>query len=109
MTFTRSDAPFVMTSGVRVADDWADLTDGTINNPIVIDEQGNQPNGVPMVWTGTEPSGQPAESSATCRGWTDASGAVGGQIGVFDAIGPGWSAAPSAACDQLARLYCFEQ
>ena len=33
VTFTGPDVPFVMTSGVRVADDWADLTDGTINNP----------------------------------------------------------------------------
>ena len=109
VTFTRSDAPFVMTSGVRVADHWADLTDGTINNPIVIDEQGNQPDTVPVVWTGTDPSGQPASSGATCRGWTDASGGVSGQVGVFDAIGAGWSASPPAACDQLARLYCFEQ
>ena len=109
VTFTRSDAPFVMTSGVRVADHWADLTDGTINNPIVIDEQGHQPDTVPVVWTGTDPSGQPAGSGATCRGWTDASGGVSGQVGVFDAIGLGWSVSPTIACDQLARLYCFEQ
>ena len=108
VTFTRTDAPFVMTSGVRVADHWADLTDGTINNPIVIDERGNQPETVPSVWTGTDPSGQPA-SGATCRGWLDGSPAVSGQVGVFDAIGAGWSASVPAACDQSGRLYCFGQ
>ena len=109
VTFTRTDAPFVMTSGVRLADHWADLTDGTINNAIVIDELGRQPDTVPVVWTGTEPSGQLASSSASCRGWSDASSGVSGEIGVFDRIGAGWSAARSAPCDQPGRLYCFEQ
>ncbi len=109
VTFTRSDVPFVMTSGVRVADGWADLTDGTINNPIVVDEQGNQPDTVPVVWTGTDPSGQPASSGATCSGWAAASGAVSGQVGVFDALGTGWSASSPVACDQPGRLYCFQQ
>ena len=109
VTFTRTDAPIVMTSGVRVADHWTDLTDGTINNPIVIDERGNQPDNVPMVWTGTDPSGRQAASGATCRGWVDGSRAVSGQVGVFDAIGTGWSASHTADCDQAGRLYCFEQ
>ncbi len=107
--FTRGDAPFVMTSGVRVADHWADLTDGTINNPIVIDERGTQPDSLPVVWTGTDPSGQPAASGANCRGWTDAASDVNGQVGVFDAIGTGWTAAPPVACDQPGRIYCFQQ
>ena len=109
VTFTPPDAPFVMISGVRVADHWADLTDGMIVNQIVIDEQGNQPATVPVVWTGTDPSGQPASSCATCRGWSAASGVVSGQVVVFDAIGTGWSASLSAPCNQLGRLYCFEQ
>ena len=109
VTFTRSDVPFVMTSGVRVADGWADLTDGTINNPIVVDEQGNQPDTVPVVWTGTDSSGQPASEGATCLGWAAASDGVSGQVGVFDAIGTGWSASLQAACDQAGRLYCFQQ
>ena len=107
VTFARSDVPFVMTSGVRVADGWTDLTDGTINNPIVVDEQGNQPDTVPVVWTGTDSSGQPA--SSTCLGWAAASDGVSGQVGVFDAIGTGWSASVQAACDQAGRLYCFQQ
>ena len=109
VTFTQSDAPLVMTSGVRVADHWVDLTDGTINHPIVIDERGNQPDTVPVVWTGTDPSGERAASGATCLGWADASDGVMGQVGVFDAIGIGWSASPPTTCDQPGRLYCFQQ
>jgi len=38
-------------SDAQVADDWADLTDGTLDNLIVIDENGmNKGNG--EVWTG---------------------------------------------------------
>ena len=106
-TFTRGPTPFVMTSGVRVADHWDDLADGTINNPIVVDERGAQPSTVDRVWTGTDVGGVPAASGATCGGWQSTGGT--GQVGAFDQIGPGWSAAGTRACDRPARLYCVEQ
>jgi len=109
LTFTRPEAPFVMTSGVRVADHWADLVDGTLNNPIVIDERGAQADSVPMVWTGTDPHGRPVASDAMCHGWMSASGDAHGQVGGFDEIGNGWSALQTNECDQPGRLYCFQQ
>lgn len=109
VTFTQTGAPFVMTSGVRVADHWADLTDGTINNPIVVDERGRQPDTVPVVWTGTDPTGHPAPGGVSCGGWSSASLGVPGQVGTFDAIGRGWSAWRAGDCHQYGRLYCFEQ
>jgi hypothetical protein len=44
--------------GVRVADDYADLWDGSIDNPLNLTEQGtvlSQPDA--EVWTGTEATG----------------------------------------------------
>lgn len=106
-SFTRGDAPFVMTSRVRVADFWSDLTDGTINNPIVVDELGRQPRVGTTVWTGTDAGGQPAASGETCGGWRSMSGS--GQTGAFDRIDPGWTAAGPQPCAQPRRLYCVQQ
>lgn len=108
-TFNQGNVPFVMTSGVRVADHWTDLTDGTINNPIVVDEHGRQPDSVAVIWTGTTASGQALTVDATCAGWSDASAGAMGQVGEVDAIGPAWSSSRKAGCDQLGRLYCFQQ
>ena len=108
-TFSRGDAPFVMTSGVGVADHWTDLTDGNIRNPIVVDERGRQPDTVPVVWTGTAASGQALAGGASCGGWSDASTGITGQVGEFDEVGPAWSSSRKVDCDQLGRLYCFEQ
>ena len=107
VTFTTNDIPLVLTSGVRVADDWEDLTDGTINNPVVVDERGDQPMSVPVVWTGTDRSGTAA--AATCNGWSSGSEASNGLVGVFDAVGVGWTASRAAPCNQLGRLYCVQQ
>ena len=105
--FSRGPTPFVMTSGVRVADHWDDFADGTINNPIIVDERGVQPASVDQVWTGTDTGGVPAASGANCGDWQSLVGT--GQVGAFDQIGPGWSAAGIRPCDQPARLYCVEQ
>jgi len=107
ITFTQGALPFVMTSGVRVADHWSDLADGTINNPIVVDEQGVQPRTVDRVWTGTETGGLPAASGASCRSWRTTVGT--GTVGVLGPIGPTWSAGGTQSCDQPGRLYCVEQ
>jgi len=106
-TFTTGDTPVVLTSGVRVADDWEDLIDGTINNPVVVDERGDQPTSVAMVWTGTDSSG--TATATTCNGWSSGSGASSGLVGVFDALDVGWTASRTAPCDQLGRMYCVQQ
>ena len=106
-TFTTNDVPLVLTSGVRVADDWEDLTDGTINNPVVVDERGDQPTSVPVVWAGTDSSGTAA--AATCKRWSSGSEAANGLDGVFDAVGGGWTASRVSPCNQLGRLYCGQQ
>ena len=93
-TFTTGDTPVVLTSGVRVADDWEDLIDGTINNPVV-------------VWTGTDSSG--TAPATTCNGWSSGAGASSGVVGVFDALDVGWTASRTAPCDQLGRMYCVQQ
>ncbi|MCR9093394.1 MAG: DUF1554 domain-containing protein [bacterium] len=108
VTFTQSTIPYVTTHGRQVADDWADLTDGTLDNPIDRD-----PVGAPViggVWTGTETDGSsPPVATNTCGEWTP-----GGTTGVFgrtSSSGQEWTKAlsPPAGCATSLRLYCFEQ
>lgn len=56
---THNSDPYILPDGTIVADDWDDLVDGTLQNPINIDESGEEvPTGEGyVVATGTRPSG----------------------------------------------------
>ena len=68
--FTHSPFPYVLVNGTQVADNWADLTDGSLDSPINVTEQGDTvPTGYPArVWTGTGTNG--TASSSNCGNWT---------------------------------------
>lgn len=57
--FEHSEVPYVLPSGVRVADDWDDLTDWEIRHPIDEDAFGGKV-GKRNVLTGTDPEGAPS-------------------------------------------------
>jgi cysteine-rich repeat protein len=96
-----------------IADDWNDLTDEIISNPIEIDENGNGPI-VDSVWTGTIFNGKAASDSAyygyKCQGWSTNDGGSLGAKGNSAINTGGWSINfGGGACDIPRRLYCFEQ
>ena len=113
-TFLQSPVPYITTRGLVVADDWTDLTDGTLDNPIDHDPNGEKVGG--GVWTGTNTDGSSAlVATETCNEWM-----VGGTLGVFgqsstalpgQQIGSPWTRVPGsgAGCGTSLRLYCFEQ
>lgn len=117
--FTRSSVPYVLVDGTKIADDWADLTDGLLDHAIDRDEAGVKTLG--SAFTNTHPDGTVVEVGADhpCNGWTsrlDASGAITGSLVSvlenwtrdirYDCDGTPSSAPPG---DKVARLYCFEQ
>lgn len=91
-----------------VADDFADLTDGTIDAAIGLDELGNPlPSGA-FVYTSTKTDG-PYDGPQDCEGWTtSASGPVGrrGDPSLTDA---GWTRSGISACVPQYHLYCFHE
>jgi cysteine-rich repeat protein len=110
LTFYRSKGRYVLPDMVTViADDWDDLTDGELQNPIDTDENGVWLDGT-ITWTATLPSGLPNPEMEHCSGWS-----VGGEWGGWGYTGLTdlwWTAPPEAspqACGNYARLYCFEQ
>jgi hypothetical protein len=108
------DGPYVRLDGALIAEDKADLTDGSIASPINIDQLG----GTSSVWvcTGSSESGTatgPATASGgNCEGWTRGCGVCDGdhwyvEVGRSAYTNDDWSTAGWNTCGSC-YLYCFE-
>jgi len=115
--------PYVLPDGVTVvADDWADLTDETLDHAIDQTELMMPPplagpgscgfGFATHVWTGTAADGSvglggPGPEEFMCLGWTSTSEmAVAGCSPWTTAAWSWWTV---NGCSQLRALYCFEQ
>jgi hypothetical protein len=109
--FSKYGSPYELPSGTVVANNWQDLTDGTLIHVIGEEADGTQlPFGID-VWTNTFEDGTAANVSGqavndSCDNWlsTDA------PTGIYGEIGPlFWSYKTTGSCSSYKRLYCFEQ
>ena len=116
--FVKSGGPFVTTNGTKVADNWLDLVDSNLDNPITFDENGIQLQGSIFdfsVWTGTAVAGLPDSNGGGdfCDDWTSNTGSYErtdrARTGDSSAITQGWTYSGDTSCDNARRLYCFEQ
>jgi hypothetical protein len=118
--FTQSDRPYALVDGTVVADDWADLTDGALQNRINLDEHGAviaplSYSGWPLVWTATQVDGSLwapyAAAWSSCSNWTTASDLRGGYWGRADVANSDWTEAALSyhLCHLVHYLYCVEQ
>lgn len=99
--------PFKLLDGTTIADDWADLTDGSLDNPINRDQNNSAVASGQEVWTNVLTSGA-HDGAFDCDGWTY-SGASGyrGEVGQVDS---NWTdKSGTATCSIPKRLYCFQQ
>jgi hypothetical protein len=91
-------------AGDILAYSFEDLTDGSINKPILYDQLGNQQ--VMEVWTGTLSDG--TTSNANCDNWTLNSGFFG-TVGKSDTIVKSWTSNEDYAnCADSKYFYCVE-
>ena len=103
---TQFSSHYVMINGVRIANSWADLTDGNIANRITMAESGVTLAGA--VWTNTSTSGG-ITGTRHCTNWTIGTSAVQGEQGTTAYADYSWTADTYNNCNQSKRLYCFEQ
>ncbi|HVU49323.1 MAG TPA: hypothetical protein VHL80_01490 [Polyangia bacterium] len=114
--FPRDVGPYVLVDGTIIADNWAGLTSGSLQNPIDLTETGGPPpneglgcNG--SVWTDTSDSGDLVLIGATCGDWTDENGALSVQ-GSTELV-TSWSdlcqGMGVGACMEAWPIFCFEQ
>ena len=87
-----------------MANNKADLIDGTIDNPINRDQNNNAVTASTEVWTGTHSNGT---RDATCTSWTSTS--VNGDVGNTNSTGTSWTEFGHTTCSDSNRIYCFEQ
>ncbi len=120
--FTHSTGPYVRVDGTIVAQDWTDLTDGSILDEIVISANGTNmhvadPDGLEHAWTNTSVDGTQTGSSS-CNDFTSndpfqETVSVGNAFTYDGWIVPGaWTEdgrGGMQSCASSFFLYCFQQ
>lgn len=106
-----SNYKYVLLNGAVVANNWQDLTDGSIQNPITITERGDSPLYQSCVWTSTKTDGsnfEPVSNITLCSNYSesDSNYSVCGHNGSIDGQWTNWS---TDMCNQYHPLYCIEQ
>ena len=118
-SFTKSTVPYkLLYGGLLIANNWADLTDGTLANAIYLDERGWSAADVD-IWTNTTTEGKMASTAnADCGDWLQSISTSFGLIGENLLISNDegyitdfrWTDANiSRECSNNHRIYCFEQ
>ncbi len=98
--------PWYSTRHERVFAAKADLAGSPA--ALIADETGATPSAPSAAWSGSDTAG--LTSSATCDGWTNASGELAASTGSGLAYDPSWGGGDvSAACNAKASLICFQQ
>jgi hypothetical protein len=117
--FNLSTTPYVRVDGVQVADDWVDLTDGTLDAPINVTELNTVVptgttscggGGFATVWSNTASNGTSA-GALHCDNWSNTAGtqAAWGQANLSDASWTSWCTGGGAVCVWVSPIYCFQQ
>ena len=101
---------FQLVDGTSIASSIADLTDGSIANPISLDETGSAVTALLTAWTGTANTGE-STSPNDCFDWKNDTDSFQGTIGAVDSSTL-WSdmGGPNSPviCNTSHRIYCFE-
>jgi cysteine-rich repeat protein len=119
--FTKGKLPYILPAGlhglgVRVARDWVDLVDGTLERPINVTETGDmliagESCGAPalLAWTHTGATAGPQEANASCGGWKFSINSVG-SAGMVNRSDAAWTeGCGEVVCTMALHLYCVEQ
>lgn len=118
--FTKSSHPYLLADGTKIAENYSDLTDGTILQAINVDATGAPVLGLQRFWTDTLPDGkavQPFVANAqlnSCNAWRGSSVYyAGAMVGNTVKTSGGWSNTFQSGCKnfgrQKYRLACFQQ
>ncbi len=108
--FNKLSVPYKRVDGTIIANNWADLTDGTIGAAITIDETGSTISSTQVAFTNTNANGTVYSTTAasTCNNWTG-NGALLTRSGYTYASDATWTSGTDRACNTSERIFCFQQ
>lgn len=109
--FTRSSVPYVMPAGMTalvLANDYADLTDGTLARNFSQNELG-QTVTAGGAFTNVYASGAHISSVQSCLGWTSSNVNDSAGNGTVASTTSTWTNSGGVSCNASRRLFCFEQ
>lgn len=96
----------------KIAENKADLLDGTIYQSISADEFGNNIENPKFTWTGSKTDGtvylNASNQPVTCSDWTTTKANIKASHGATDKTDYKWVNQQEATCNQEYRIYCFE-
>lgn len=106
------DVPYVRLDGVRIADNFDDLRDGSILNTLNVTETGASVGGNAWVGAGNVDTGM--STSGNCDNWTSEVAGCGegpacGYAGEIETVDTHWDGFFVFDCSSRWRLYCIEQ
>jgi hypothetical protein len=101
--------PYLRTDFAIIADDFADLTDGTLDVPINVDETGNAVTGTILVSTNVNDDGTFGSANEDCLDWDTGSSNEVGRVGDLQQTDASWTDSALEDCSLARRLYCFQQ
>ena len=116
--FTQSAIPYVRRDGLLVANNWADLVDGTIANKLNLSETKGVPgfddnvcgNLKGLTLTDTATDGTLYNALGSCNNWTSSAANMPTGGGHFSAVNNNWTAFVCIYnCSWKKALYCFQQ
>ncbi len=115
--FVQASTTYALVDGTPIADDWQDLTDGSLAHAIDLTQAGGVPPagnhtcGADSVWSNVTAAGDVADAASHCEGWTAADG-IQSHSGRWDLTTDEWSAScfgGGATCLWFSPIYCFAQ
>lgn len=115
---THSNLPYVRTDGAVVANNWLDLVDGFIKEPILCDETSDCSALTDFAtyypfWSNTQIDGSIDSTAHHCSDWTSNSDTVYGNVGSLNEIGNNttrtWTSFDDGTCSIGYVLVCIEQ
>jgi hypothetical protein len=101
---------YFRTDGTRIADDYDDLVDGTLDAPLNVTARGTALS-LAQAWTNVHLGSAGFPGPASCSNWTTASSNVYGWTGIADRTTSEWTESQILPCgpNRRAHFYCFEQ
>ncbi len=110
--FEKKGGPFVLVNGVVIADDWQDLTDGTLQHPIDIGaDETDHPVFEAYTNTAIDGTAYSTDPNLTCLDWTDVNSTYHFWSGEETAANERWTHDNYYTCGSRNYwgLYCFQQ